>query len=62
MLRRQRKSGRQAAERQQCANSGSKERGREFGSMFYQHFQDKSAEHQDRAQSGIVLAMPEIKR
>src|ERR1051326_7673454 len=30
--------------------------------MFYQHFQHKSAEHQDRAQSGIVLAMSKIKR
>ena len=39
-----------------------KERGREIESMFYQHFQDKRAEHQDCAQSGIVLAMPQIKR
>src|SRR4249920_3821339 len=32
----------------------------EFGSMFYQHLQNKSAKHQDRAHSRIVLAMAEI--
>src|SRR5690242_2189102 len=30
--------------------------------MFYQHFQDKSAKHQDRAHSRIVLAMAQIER
>src|SRR5438270_187535 len=37
------------------------ERDREIASMFYQHFQDKSAQHQRRSQRGIVLAMSKIK-